>query len=118
MRPRLSKAKRALRAFRVALFFLDKTPNAGRERLSQAALWTFYIAESFSDCVLAAANLGDDADTTAAVAGRISKSYYGPPNIPQAWRDKLAKRELIDGFADHLTALAPGDANPGTKERI
>lgn len=36
----------------------------------EAALWCFWRTESFEACVLLAANLGDDADTTAAVRGQ------------------------------------------------
>ena len=35
----------------------------------KAATWCFVNTNSYEDCVLAAVNLGDDTDTTAAVAG-------------------------------------------------
>lgn len=35
----------------------------------EAALWCFWHTTSFTDAVLKAANLGDDADTTAAICG-------------------------------------------------
>jgi len=35
----------------------------------EAALWCFHNSESFKRAVLLAANLGDDADTTAAICG-------------------------------------------------
>jgi len=57
-------------------------------------------------------NLGDDADTTGAVFGQLAGAYYGEDSIPQSWRDKLAKKRLIESFADQLFALsAQGGGN-------
>jgi ADP-ribosyl-[dinitrogen reductase] hydrolase len=56
--------------------------------------------------LLLAVNLGDDADTTGAVYGQIAGAYYGEERIPASWRSKLAKRELIELFADKLLELA------------
>lgn len=41
----------------------------------EATLWCFAKTENFRDCVLMAANLGDDADTTAAQAGQIAGAF-------------------------------------------
>lgn len=71
----------------------------------EAALWAFYITDTFRDCILAAANLGDDADTTAAVAGQIAGAFYGESGIPQEWLAKLALRDKISAFADKLIEL-------------
>lgn len=49
-----------------------------------------------------AANLGDDADTTAAIYGQLAGAYYGLADIPIAWREKLALYALIEAFADRL----------------
>ncbi len=38
----------------------------------EAALWCFYHTDNFMDAVLAAVNLGDDADTTAAIVGQVA----------------------------------------------
>ena len=72
----------------------------------EAALWAFHTTETFRDGCLAAANLGNDADTTAAVYGQIAGAYYGEQAIPQSWRDKLALPPVIDGFARFLAAAA------------
>lgn len=48
-----------------------------------AALWSTLTTDSFESAVLRACNLGDDADTTAAVAGQIAGAMYGYSNIPQ-----------------------------------
>jgi ADP-ribosyl-[dinitrogen reductase] hydrolase len=68
----------------------------------EAALWCFWRTYSFEAAILAAANLGDDADTTAAVCGQIAGAYYGESGIPASWLDRLAMREEIAGLADRL----------------
>lgn len=68
----------------------------------EAALWAFYRSESYREGCLMAANLGDDADTTAAIYGQLAGAYYGLTDIPIAWREKLALYALIEGFADRL----------------
>jgi len=50
-------------------------------------------------------NLGDDADTTGAVYGQIAGAYYGEQGIPEAWRSRLAYRELIERYPEQLCAL-------------
>ena len=72
----------------------------------EAALWAFYQSDSFRSGCLLALNLGDDADTTGAVFGQLAGAYYGEDSIPQSWRDKLAKKRLIESFADQLFALS------------
>ncbi len=68
----------------------------------EAALWAFAGTESFADAILSAANLGDDADTTAAVCGQVAGAYYGEPGIPSHWLDRLACRSEIAALADEL----------------
>ncbi len=41
----------------------------------EAALWSFYATDSYRDAILRSVNLGDDADTTAAVCGQIAGAY-------------------------------------------
>lgn len=72
----------------------------------EAALWCFAHTASFEDAVLAATNLGDDADTTAAICGQLAGAFYGEAAIPAHWRDKLVMREEIAQMADQLLALA------------
>jgi len=72
----------------------------------EAALWSVWTTTSYRDAVLAAANLGDDADTTAAIAGQLAGALYGYDAIPEQWRYKLAMGELIIGLADQLFKLA------------
>jgi ADP-ribosyl-[dinitrogen reductase] hydrolase len=67
-----------------------------------AALWAFSTTATFRDGALAAVNLGDDADTTGAIYGQLAGAFYGEAAIPSAWRGRLARRDLIEGFADRL----------------
>ncbi len=46
--------------------------------------------------------LGDDADTTGAVYGRIAGAHYGASGIPEQWRGLLAHGGLIESLADSL----------------
>ena len=71
----------------------------------EAALWCFYHTDNYADCVLAAANLGNDADTTAAVAGQLAGACYGYAAIRPAWREALHREAEIRQLADQLFAL-------------
>jgi ADP-ribosyl-[dinitrogen reductase] hydrolase len=68
----------------------------------EAALWAFERTDSFEDAILMAANLGDDADTTAAVCGQVAGAYYGEPGIPSRWLERLTMRSEITALADQL----------------
>lgn len=72
----------------------------------EAALWAFYHASNFRDGCLSAVNLGDDADTTAAVYGQIAGAHFGESAIPSEWRAMLTHKELIDHYAEQLFQLS------------
>lgn len=71
----------------------------------EAALSCFWQTDSYREAVLAAANLGDDADTTAAICGQIAGAYYGLSGIPFSWLEKLTLRQEITSLADQLFVL-------------
>jgi ADP-ribosylglycohydrolase len=71
----------------------------------EAALWAFYNSQSYQQGCLLAANLGDDADTTAAIYGQLAGAYYGEGGIPKEWLAKLAMREQIEEYAIRLYEL-------------
>ncbi len=75
-------------------------------RALESALWAFYHSNDFRSGCLMAANLGDDADTTAAIYGQLAGAFYGEENIPLAWRQQLARSEEIAAIADSLLAAA------------
>ncbi len=71
----------------------------------EAALWSFYTTNSFKEGALKAANLGDDADTVAAIYGQIAGVFYGYQGIPEEWRNKLYNLTLIESLANQLYDL-------------
>jgi ADP-ribosyl-[dinitrogen reductase] hydrolase len=70
----------------------------------EAALWCVDQAADFSQAVLLAANLADDADTVAAVTGQIAGALWGRGSIPGQWLDHLAWREEIEARGRLLLA--------------
>ncbi len=68
----------------------------------EAALWCCWHSASVEEAILMAANLGDDADTTAAIAGQIAGALHGVDAIPAAWRARLHQADEIDRLAREL----------------
>jgi ADP-ribosyl-[dinitrogen reductase] hydrolase len=68
----------------------------------EAALWCFDQTDNFRDAVLKAANLGNDADTTAAICGQLAGAYYGEEAIPISWRMRVTEYTLIVQLAEKL----------------
>lgn len=75
-------------------------------RSLEAGMWAFASAENFSEAVLAAVNLGDDADTTGAVCGQLAGAHWGRNGIPDEWRARLAWSEQIEQIALRLAATS------------
>jgi ADP-ribosyl-[dinitrogen reductase] hydrolase len=73
----------------------------------EAAIWCFWHTHSYADCILAAANLGDDADTTAAIAGQLAGAYYGYQGIREDWCQHLYWHDEICLLAEKLYELQP-----------
>jgi ADP-ribosyl-[dinitrogen reductase] hydrolase len=69
----------------------------------EAAVWSFLNTASYEEAVVRAANLGDDADTVAAVCGALAGAYYGYAAIPEKWRHQVQDEARI-----HKIALALG----------
>ncbi|HYR11450.1 MAG TPA: ADP-ribosylglycohydrolase family protein [Longimicrobium sp.] len=83
-------------------------------RSLEAALWAFHTTDSFADGCLAAANLGHDADTTAAIYGQLAGAFYGMDAIPALWHELIALRGLILRLADALHDAAQAEeGEPG-----
>jgi ADP-ribosyl-[dinitrogen reductase] hydrolase len=68
----------------------------------EAALWCFWTTETYEQAILAATNLGDDADTTAAICGQVAGAYYGEAGIPAHWLNQLTMRNEIAQLAEQL----------------
>lgn len=69
----------------------------------EAAAWSFLRTETFEEAVVCAANLGDDADTVAAVTGALAGAYYGWRAIPEGWRETVKAGAFIRALALELT---------------
>jgi ADP-ribosylglycohydrolase len=68
----------------------------------EAALWCLLKHDTYAATVLAAVNLGDDTDTTGAVAGGLAGLAYGEAAIPAGWLQVLARRADIEDLARRL----------------
>ena len=68
----------------------------------EASLWCFWHQDDFKSAVLAAANLGDDADTTAALTGQVAGAFHGASGIPRSWQDRLHLEAEIRAMATTL----------------
>jgi len=68
----------------------------------EAALWCFHQHDNYADAVLAAVNLGDDTDTTAAICGQLAGAYYGVDGIRTDWRKKITRLDDILNLASQL----------------
>lgn len=66
----------------------------------EAAIWCFLTTGTFEECVLKAVNLGEDTDTTSAVAGALAGLHYGYDQIPEKWINALARSADIQSLAE------------------
>lgn len=66
----------------------------------EASVWSLITEDSFEASLLKAVNLGDDTDTTAAIAGGLGGLYYGMEAIPENWLNSLQNKALIDSLLD------------------
>ena len=71
-----------------------------------AAFWALENYTGFEDVVVAAINLGDDADTVGAVAGALAGAREGFGAIPSRWLDHLRDADLLADLAVDLHRLA------------
>ena len=71
----------------------------------QAALWAFHSTDSFEEALIAAVNLGGDADTIGAVCGQIAGAYYGYSAIPERWLAAVKDREKLDKLINDFIAV-------------
>ncbi|CAF0840431.1 unnamed protein product [Adineta ricciae] len=70
----------------------------------EAALWAFWSdKDSFETGVLAAVNLGDDTDTTAAIYGQLAGAYYGYKKLPSHWVEQVYANQFIACLSKWLT---------------
>lgn len=77
-----------------------------------AALWAFENHAGFEEVVVAAINLGDDADGVGAVAGALAGAREGVAAIPERWIGQLHN---ADQLADRALALHRLASKPAAK---
>jgi ADP-ribosyl-[dinitrogen reductase] hydrolase len=76
-----------------------------------AAIWSLLTHDSLEETLVAAVALGEDTDTTAAVAGALAGAYYGAEAIPGRWLAQLEPREELAALADRLLELSESRAS-------
>ncbi len=91
--------------------FLDREPPEIRGGgyvvdALEAALWALRSEDTYEAGVLAAVNLGDDADTTSAIYGQLAGAFHGVDAIPARWRERLVLGDEIVALADGLLDLS------------
>ncbi len=75
-----------------------------------AAFWAIAHRDSAEEAIVAAVSMGDDTDTTGAVAGALAGAHYGVEAIPERWRSVLEPRVELTTLADQLQAWSEADA--------
>ena len=76
----------------------------------EAALWGFFGTASFEEGAIAIVNLGDDADTVAAVYGGLAGAWYAIEERfwqgrTGEWHSGLVRREVVEEMAERLVRL-------------
>jgi ADP-ribosyl-[dinitrogen reductase] hydrolase len=74
----------------------------------EAALWAVGTTANFEEALIAAVNLGNDADTVGAVAGQLAGARYGIRAVPSRWSDMLIDCDKIDIKARNLITASGG----------
>ncbi len=72
----------------------------------RASLWSVTAHDTLEETVVAAVNLGQDADTTGAVAGALAGARWGASGIPDRWLNALLARDELTELADGLLDLS------------
>ncbi len=75
----------------------------------RTVLDAFFSTGGFEECLVKTVNRGDDADTTAAIAGAIAGARYGLDAIPPRWLAALdpALRMELSSLASRIVGLSP-----------
>jgi ADP-ribosyl-[dinitrogen reductase] hydrolase len=75
----------------------------------RTVLDAFFSTGGFEECLVRTVNRGDDADTTAAIAGAVAGARYGLEAIPSRWIEALdpALRAELSSLAPRLVDLSP-----------
>ena len=83
----------------------EKVNNSGwAVSTLNAALWAFETTTTFEDGMIAAVNLGGDADTIGAVYGQLAGAYYGFNAIPRRWVAKVKNTADVENEINRFLA--------------
>jgi ADP-ribosyl-[dinitrogen reductase] hydrolase len=77
-----------------------------------AAIWSLLTTDSAEEAIVRAVSLGDDADTTGAVAGALAGAHYGEEAVPARWLDVLHDRDEIRDLSLRLFAWGTANTPP------
>jgi len=87
----------------------DSVRSSGYVRHTmEAAEWAVATTSNFKSALLAAVNLGVDADTVGAVTGQIAGARYGLSGIPEDWRSRILWSDEIHDKARALLTAVKG----------
>ncbi len=68
----------------------------------ESALWALESTEAFEEALVAAVNLGGDADSIGAVCGQLAGAKYGVGAIPERWLAAIKERGRIESLWERL----------------
>ena len=77
-----------------------------------ASLWSLERGKTFKDIILRTVCLGDDTDTTAAIAGALVGPLVGTAGIPAEWRKRVAFGPALAIMAGELCFAGAARAAP------
>ena len=72
----------------------------------EAVAWALVTTASFEETMLKVVNLGEDTDTTGAIAGGLAALFYGFNAIPASWIDEIQRKEWIGELCDKAAQAA------------
>lgn len=68
----------------------------------EAALWGFFMTDTFKRGMMVLAEMGRDVDTVCCVYGQIAGAFYGYSAIPDEWITSLQKKDLVQSVCATL----------------
>jgi ADP-ribosyl-[dinitrogen reductase] hydrolase len=71
-----------------------------------ASFWALANFRTAEEIIVQAVSLGDDADSTGAVAGALAGAAYGVQALPDRWREQVQYRDELIEQADRLLTLS------------
>lgn len=97
----------------------DQLANSGWvQHTLESTIWGLFSFDGFEETLVQVANLGGDADTTAAVTGAVAGALYGFAGIPAHWTNVLHGEYPLDSGriwrVEDLIELADKLAGQGT----